>query len=723
MILRWMEIENFRQLHGFSRIEFAPPGQRNVTVFLGENGSGKTNLLHAISWCLHGAEAMRSGAHVLKNPDELLSFRALEQAENGEKLRVGAALEFEHSGCCYQVERYQMLEKVSIGSAASLVGQEEFSVRKKESYGESEWAIEGAPVDTIASVLPLSLLRYFFFAGEAAGAMVDPRYAKDLKAAVADALDLSLLDQGRKHLEVLYKDVTRELNKASTGEGAKLEAEIAARSEELNGVRGELENQESEFEALNESIKKIDNKLDQFNEVKPLQDDRRAKRDREQQLNALRVQLERDLKDRLQNQAWTALLAGESMALKERLDRACKKDQLPSRIKSGFIQELLDNGQCICSSDVTEGTEFNKGILQFLADGSGLDEHEEVLLVLRGRLTEMVRGLPADERKGDHERQGHGVVVDFRKKFERLKLDLDEVLFEQQQVADSLRDIERQLNEKESPDEELSQLLEVNKNLNGKRVRIERNIARSETRLKSVSGELENLEAKRDLAHKSAQQARQLTGQLKIIGHAKNAMDRLHDGWLEIVQEYLHAKIQEVYSDMAILDREVTFDSNFMLSMRERVDGRVIEADPSGANQAVLALSFVACFIELKAQVGANAGRVSGARDKLAQTFQKSRYPMVMDAPFAKMDEHFREKVPPYLANTVPQVVIITSSNQWDGTVASSLGQHVGRSYVLRLHTSAAEDKDVDYLGRKVKYVIRDTAAGINDYSMLGEVN
>ena len=54
MILRKLEVTNFRQIYGTNEISFAPPGDSNVTVILGTNGGGKTTLLNAFVWCLYG---------------------------------------------------------------------------------------------------------------------------------------------------------------------------------------------------------------------------------------------------------------------------------------------------------------------------------------------------------------------------------------------------------------------------------------------------------------------------------------------------------------------------------------------------------------------------------------------------------------------------------------------------------------------------------------------
>jgi DNA sulfur modification protein DndD len=54
MRLLSLELNNFRGFYGHHRVEFAAEDERRVTIFHGENGAGKTNLLNAIHWCVTG---------------------------------------------------------------------------------------------------------------------------------------------------------------------------------------------------------------------------------------------------------------------------------------------------------------------------------------------------------------------------------------------------------------------------------------------------------------------------------------------------------------------------------------------------------------------------------------------------------------------------------------------------------------------------------------------
>lgn len=56
MSLNYIKIKNFRSFEGEYEIKF----NEDISVVLGNNGTGKTNLVNAISWCLYGQEIIGS---------------------------------------------------------------------------------------------------------------------------------------------------------------------------------------------------------------------------------------------------------------------------------------------------------------------------------------------------------------------------------------------------------------------------------------------------------------------------------------------------------------------------------------------------------------------------------------------------------------------------------------------------------------------------------------
>ena len=54
MIIKKVQLENFRIYKEQNELEFVPHSEKNVFVISGENGFGKTTFLTALLWCLYG---------------------------------------------------------------------------------------------------------------------------------------------------------------------------------------------------------------------------------------------------------------------------------------------------------------------------------------------------------------------------------------------------------------------------------------------------------------------------------------------------------------------------------------------------------------------------------------------------------------------------------------------------------------------------------------------
>ena len=56
MIIKSIELNNFRIYKGVNRIDFTPDGERNIVIISGNNGFGKTTFLMSLVWCLYGRQ-------------------------------------------------------------------------------------------------------------------------------------------------------------------------------------------------------------------------------------------------------------------------------------------------------------------------------------------------------------------------------------------------------------------------------------------------------------------------------------------------------------------------------------------------------------------------------------------------------------------------------------------------------------------------------------------
>ena len=95
MLLKRIRLVDFRQFVGKQEIEFSVDPEKNVTVIMGENGSGKTTFAQAFTWCMYGTTDFA---------DPLVLCKAtLQDMRPGDSKTVSVELKVEHKGQDYYI--------------------------------------------------------------------------------------------------------------------------------------------------------------------------------------------------------------------------------------------------------------------------------------------------------------------------------------------------------------------------------------------------------------------------------------------------------------------------------------------------------------------------------------------------------------------------------------------------------------------------------------------
>lgn len=83
MTIHKLTLVNFRQFIGEQTVYFSTDKERNVTVFVGDNTSGKTTFINAFQWILYDNTAFTDKILLNKNVEtECLSARGRASAEH-----------------------------------------------------------------------------------------------------------------------------------------------------------------------------------------------------------------------------------------------------------------------------------------------------------------------------------------------------------------------------------------------------------------------------------------------------------------------------------------------------------------------------------------------------------------------------------------------------------------------------------------------------------------
>ena len=155
MLIESIKLENFRQFQNES-ITFADGSDgKNVTIILGENGSGKTTFAQAFFWCMYGETSF--------SDKRLLNSKVASKMIPGSKETVRVELCLKHGLLNYVLTR----EQVYVRDYTKLTPQNSvFAIATRQPDGTLVYEKKTACEDVVKNILPKELSRYFFFDGE-----------------------------------------------------------------------------------------------------------------------------------------------------------------------------------------------------------------------------------------------------------------------------------------------------------------------------------------------------------------------------------------------------------------------------------------------------------------------------------------------------------------------------------------------------------------------------
>lgn len=702
MILQKLTIENFRMYRGTSVITFAQPGERSVTLLVGENQAGKTTLLHALLWCLYGK------APTMAIPDDLVNHLAFAHADFNEEIPVEVRLLFRHDDVLYDVRRMHKIVKKEGGNRETT--ETVFRVSQQSSDAGEPSEVPD-PVTRVKEILPETLAPFFLFEGEAAKGWSTENGGTKLRQSVEDCLDLTMQAKAGKHLETVAKDIRKELRNLSTGDAADLESKIESLELQKDKKILELELAGSEQRHVRDEIEKIMEKLASIETTAPLVEEKKQLETRSVELKQQVKDAQKTLADHIDKQGFVAFSEKVTNRLRDLLTRAYEKDQIPAKIKPAFVEELIGRKECICGSDLSDGT-FERKRIEEWRSSSGLGDLSETLAVLEGKVRDF------EERRKANFEADNAVYDAYRERESSLTLKLSN-------ARGRIKDLEAKLEGVKGTDNitELQVALRKHQKEDGDLVRriheLQWDIGLGD--FSDPEEHPETLEAKLAMArdesselHARDEKRGRLSEQVACAERMKKAVERLRTEWLGIVQKYLDAKTKGSYSEVILMTRRVVIDESFQLLIQKKVDDEWVPDAPSESNKGVSALCFVSAFVDLARKLHEEPGGES------RQFFRGGLYPMVMDAPYSDWDTHFCTEVSRHLSKVVPQLVVITKYRDWP-VARSVLETKVGKSYVVHFTAKNASDKTISLMGEEVAYTTQDPNAD-PEYSMIEEV-
>lgn len=654
MLLKSIKLENFRQFAD-GQIDFSTDPAQNVTLIIGENGTGKTTFAQAFFWCLYGETTFTDKNLLNRNVSESMTP---DQTET-----VKVVLTLTHGSADYQIIRTQEYKKSYSNKVQG--ANTVLNISVKSADGNTRYLRPLECETEIKKILPKELSHYFFFDGERIEKMSKEIAAGKRSSSFADAVvgltGLNGIQEALRHLSP-SKWSTSVIGKFnadyvdSDGEVTTLTDSIKNLQQELEGIGNEIVACEHEIEAAEHEKKSAEEEIKQYADGARLQYEKeRLGKD---------MILAKTSKGRLVRDVCHAFNAGMTRffamcMVQKAMEMVSKSDfggkDIPE-MHAKTIQFLLDRGSCLCGTQLMEGSVAYNNLcahLEYLPPKS--------IGVTVGAFVKESRQLYAreddlfgdiGELMGDISRQDEN-INDLEKEIRLISSKLD---------GDDMREQVRKLNDriKTCSDRIIKQNMMKN------------DLLRRQGGAETEKKQKENKRAKLSLLDKNN----------RHIERCKAYAQRIYE---DLFSEY-QSKEKEIRENLEISINDIfkaIYDGGLSLSIDDKYNISVYVNDYEGEVETSTAQSISVIFAFISAII-------KMARDnckKIGEESYAEPYPLVMDAPLSAFDKRRIQAICTAIPEAAEQVIIFIKDT--DGDLAE---EHLGTKVKKRHRFSKIDE-------------------------------
>ena len=648
MLLQSIKLLNFRQFRDES-IDFANGEDgKNVTIIIGENGTGKTTFAQAFFWCLYGETEF--------SDKTMLNKMVANDMRPGQEEKVKVELKLRHGEVDYTVIREQTYKKDN--SNRIKANNTVFDIATKDASGNTSYVKKSQCEGEIKSILPKELSRYFFFDGERIEKM-----SKDISTG-KKATDFAEAVKGLLGLNAMFSAIQHFNPRVKTSVISSYEASYNSQSNnKIKEYTSIIERCKNVISAIDERIEELDSEIEsaqarkkeKSEEIKQYEEGEKLQKQKEKLLNSISV-LEKsksnvyktickDFNSSISSFFSVSLIQSALVLLSEK-DFAGK--DIPY-MHAKTIEYLLRQKVCICGTHLDEGTiPYNK-------------------------VNELINFLPPQSIST--------TIGEFKKESRRRANNRNDAY---SQIKENVAVLSQQDDDLLDLKDDLKSIEDV---LSGGDVRKKVRTINNEIQICDQTIKRDQHERDQKIAEKGRKE-----NELERADSERRNLTLLDDNnkKIEVYKAYaerIYKELQEIYanSEKAIRERLQTtinnifkqiYEGGLYLEIDDKYHISVYATDFDGDVETSTAQSISVIFAFITGIIKM-ARENRNATDDDAQLLSSEPYPLVMDAPLSAFDKRRIRTVCEALPETAEQVIIFIKDT--DGELAEDyMGNRIG---------------------------------------------
>lgn len=367
MRIKRIRLKNYRQFLS-TEMTFAPSETSDLHIIIGRNGTGKTNLLNAINWCLYGDEPHLS--QDLPSPCRP-NLHAVNGLAAGDELEVCVDVWADaDDGTEFTFLRQEYYRQSQEGGAPVRTGAK-LKVGLRSAGGDSKYYFDAEGTTVVERFVPKGLRDFFFFDGERLDRYFKEATGQNVRHAVFQISRLDLVERVEENLDKLAIEMRRAAGQETPG--AISAADDVERCK--NGIRdldSRIADCQKQIKLAREKFADYADKLKDKPDVKRLVEEREA---HQREIEATRTLLSQRNVER-----HAVLVEGATLGLlKAALDKTRtiiqakrKRGEIPPAISDHLLKDSVTNNRCtVCDRALDHGSaEHITDLMRVLAESS-----------------------------------------------------------------------------------------------------------------------------------------------------------------------------------------------------------------------------------------------------------------------------------------------------------------------------------------------------------------
>lgn len=343
-----IEFINYRQ-YGTGSLVFPHSAKYELTAFIARNGTGKTTLLNALTWCLYGKEKLLDVRQTDKKigADEslpLLNTKVLNESEVGKNITVGVNVTIVDSEKTILFKRTQICqirERNGIKDVIALPG--EFSATTtpfKRSNSVVRNDSEAAML--VKQYFDEDIFNFYFFDGENLKYYFEPQQASLIKGSIYNISQIDLLENVISRIGVLQKEAQKKIGKGFPDLEQKMKTAQEV-SDEIQKYYCDADREEQKENAAKEEIDRIQELINQVKPGEELLKRRAALVEKLKDIETEQAELDNDRSLFVRKYITLLSFYPRIKTVLELIEEKEKNSELPPSIDKIAVQRLIDH--------------------------------------------------------------------------------------------------------------------------------------------------------------------------------------------------------------------------------------------------------------------------------------------------------------------------------------------------------------------------------------------